>query len=424
MQRVMAEALAAAGCAVETRDYDPRAIPLKGEHAAEACLGPDMRRLVVARLPATDPDRAGLVMFSHPDSEPAGDEPGWRNDPFALTADGGRLHGWGVADALAGCAAGVAVMAHMARSTAPRGELWFVSAPSKRHGRGMAAALSDGLRADAAVYLHPAESGRGLNEIKAMTLGQAEFRITVDGAPPNISEPSQVPFAHLGVNPLDKAVSLYADLGALAQARAEDTDFAPTADAVGRAANLHIATMTCGAAVSPTRMAGSCAISGAISFPPGQALSQAKRELEQMLKRHARDDRWLSAHPPRLEWLSGVEGAMLPDEHPLCVMADDVLRTVTGARPVRNVLHAGSDIRNPMRQADIACIGFGCLCGDLSQNGGTDEWVDAADFGAMIDAATELAGRWCAAPPPAHVAGSSMNPDAHPIETTNARGTP
>ena len=46
---------------------------------------------------------------------------------------------------------------------------------------GVAAVLHAGHVADAAVYLHPAESGVGMREIKAFASGLLEFRITIEG---------------------------------------------------------------------------------------------------------------------------------------------------------------------------------------------------------------------------------------------------
>ena len=60
----------------------------------------------------------------------------------------------------------------------------------------MSALLHGGLRADAAVYLHPAESGVGMREIKAFCLGQLDFRITVQGQPPPTNEISHLAFTH------------------------------------------------------------------------------------------------------------------------------------------------------------------------------------------------------------------------------------
>ena len=80
-------------------------------------------------------------------------------------------------------------------------------------------------------------------------------------------------------------------------------------------------------------------------------------------------------------FLSGVTGAEVPLDHPLWTGdAARRCRRGTGAAPEINPLHTSSDIRNPMVQSGIPCVGLGPLCGDLTQNGGRDEWVDAADY--------------------------------------------
>ena len=72
----------------------------------------------------------------------------------------------------------------------------------------ISALLHGGLNADAALYLHPAESGAGLREVKAFASGQVEFRTVIEGRPPDTTEPLQTAFAHLAVNPIDKAISM------------------------------------------------------------------------------------------------------------------------------------------------------------------------------------------------------------------------
>jgi acetylornithine deacetylase len=51
-------------------------------------------------------------------------------------------------------------------------------------------------------------------------------------------------------------------------------------------------------------------------------------------------------------------------------------------------MHTSSDIRNPIVQKSIPTVGLGGLCGDLTQNGRHDEWVDVADYLRTIAATT------------------------------------
>ena len=211
--RVAAEARSI-GCAVETIRYRPASVPMVEEFATDVAMGDVTRACVVGRLPGTGGGRS-LILFAHPDSEPLAETSSWRHDPFVGTVDGGRLYGWSVADDLAGVATMVeALRAVLAGGLFPAGEVILASTPSKRHGRGISALLHGGLNADAALYLHPAESGAGLREVKAFASGQVEFRIVIEGRPPDTTEPLQTAFAHLAVNPIDKAISIYRALKA------------------------------------------------------------------------------------------------------------------------------------------------------------------------------------------------------------------
>jgi acetylornithine deacetylase len=60
-------------------------------------------------------------------------------------------------------------------------------------------------------------------------------------------------------------------------------------------------------------------------------------------------------------------------------------------------MHTSSDIRNPMVQNGIPCVGLGPLCGDLTQNGARDEWVDVADFKRGIGVIAGAIALWSAA---------------------------
>ena len=396
VQAIIAERLEAAGCSVERVAYDPAGVSLVGEFASRDVSNPEPREAVVGRLPGAA-DRASLLMFAHPDGEPADDVSAWQHPPFKGDVDGGRLYGWGVADDLAGCAAAVLAV-ERAAAVDGLGEVIFASTPSKRHARGVAAVLGTGIRADASLYLHPAESGLGMGEIKAMASGQLEFRVTVTGRAPETTEPGHTAFSHLAENPIDKAMVLIAALKALADERAGRVRHPLIEAEVGRATNLHVSTIRCGAMRKFSRVQETCEFGGAVSFPPGEPMAEVQSEVEAAIDAAALFDAWLSAHPPKIEWLSGTTGAEVPDDHPLWRVSSNAVERITGAPPKVNPMHTTSDIRNPMVQADIPCVGLGCLCGDLSQNGRHDEWIDAADFLRMVEVTTAVATDWCSRP--------------------------
>lgn len=394
VQALITARLRAAGCDVEVRPYDPALVPVIGEFASRRAQTAGMRSNVIGTL-AGDPARRSLMMFAHPDSEPVTDVDSWRNDAFAGTIVDGKLYGWGVADDLAGIAAGTLALARAARAGKPLGSVVMISAPSKRHARGVSAAMHQGLTADASLYLHPAESGAGLHEIKAFASGQIEFRITLTGRMPDTTEPGHTAFAHLAENPIDKAIIVHAALARLAGERAERIRHPALEAAVGRSTNLMISNFVCGDDSRFGRLNQTCVIGGAISFPPGETPEEVQAQIAAAVAAAAASDPWLSEHPPEIEWLAGVTGAECPPDHPLYLAAARAVSAATGAEPHVNPMHTSSDIRNPIVQKNIPTVGLGGLCGDLSQNGRRDEWVDVADYLRTIAATTAIILDWC-----------------------------
>lgn len=395
VQAAIAARLAQAGCVVSDHDYDPAEVPVVGEFAADASRATDRRRAVVGTLDG-QADLPSLLIFAHPDGEPVSDADQWTHDAFAGDVDAGKLYGWGVADDLAGCAAAVLAIEAAAASGQPMGRAVFASTPSKRYARGVAALLHDGLRADAALYLHPAESGVGMREIKALASGHVEFKITVTGKAPDTTEPGHTAFSHLGANPVDKAFVIHAALMALAEDRAARIRQPQIEARVGRATNLHISRIQCGEMRKLARIADECVMGGALSFPPGETLAEVRAEVEAAVAEAAASDDWLRDNPPRIDWLTGVTGAHVPEDHPLYQVTARAVGAVTGETPYVNVMHTSSDIRNPPVEAGIPCVAYGCLCGDLSQNEKRDEWVDVDDFLRMVEVTTKVVTDWCA----------------------------
>lgn len=394
VQSLISERLEKVGCTTRSFSYDPSTVPLYGELAASAAGHVGQRRAVVGELPG-DPTLPSLLIFAHPDGEPVASTDRWTHDPFAGTVIDGRVYGWGIADDLAGCAAAVLALEALAASPEPIGRAVFASTPSKRYARGVAALLHDGLQADASLYLHPAESGIGMQEIKAVASGQLEFHITVRGRFPDTTEPGHTAFSHLGVNPLDKALVIRAALMDLAEERVSRIRHPLIEAVVGRATNLHVSNIRCGEMNRFSRLNESCEMGVAISFPPGQTLEEVCAEVESAVATAASADPFLAENPPVLTWHTGVTGAEVPQDDALYLIASAAVQAVTGEEPRVNPMHTSSDIRNPMIEAGIPCVGLGCLGGDLTQNDHHDEWVDLADFHRMVAVTERIAKDWC-----------------------------
>ena len=397
VQAVVRNWLKAAGCTVETLPYDPATVPLVGEFAGEHARAAGNRQAVMGKIDG-DPRRRSLLLFAHPDSEPVGGLDAWQSDPFDGSISEGRLYGWGVADDLAGVAAAVLAVGHAVAKGWNLGQVLVAITPSKRHARGVAAVLHQGWTADAALYLHPAESGAGLNEIKAFASGHLEFRITVSGRLPETTEPGHTAFAHRAVNPIDKALLLVEALHALDRRRGRRVLHPALDAAVGRSTNVMVSAIGGGDGDRLGRLTETCVLGGAVSFPPGEMLDTVRSEVEAAIGEAAAGDAWLADHPPQIDWVAGVTGAECPPDHPLFRAAAQAIVERTGVAPHVNPMHTSSDIRNPAVQKGIPTIGLGGLCGDLSQNGRHDEWIDVEDYLRTIDVTTAIILDWCSAP--------------------------
>ncbi len=396
VQDHVAARLQALGCTVERLVYRPEDVPVRHEFASAAAMDAEPRESIVARFGGAGTGRS-VIFFAHPDGEPVRATERWSRDPFSGVIDNGRLFGWGVADDLAGVAGFVEALATLvAAGIAPAGAITLASTPSKRHARGVFQVLHAGFRADAAVYMHPAESGVGMHEIKAVASGLLELKVTVSGRLPETREPCHTAFAHRAVNPLDKAIHLIAALHRLGEERAARIHHPALERAVGRSTNILVANLICGTAGQSTRIADHCSFGVSVAFPPGERLEDVQSEVAGALAAAARADEWLCANPPAIGWIAGVTGAEVADSHPLYRTVSGAVTRVTGHAPFVNPLHTSSDIRVPMVQAGIPTVGLGPLGGDLTQNGGHDEWVDVADYLRSVTVAALVMAEWSA----------------------------
>ena len=133
VQRVVADAARALGCTVETVRYRPADVPMVAEFASAGAIDEGERASVVATFRGKGGGRS-VIFFAHPDGEPVAGTETWKRDPFAGIVDNGRIHGWGVADDLAGVAILIqGLQAVLEAGHAPAGDVILASTPSKRH---------------------------------------------------------------------------------------------------------------------------------------------------------------------------------------------------------------------------------------------------------------------------------------------------
>lgn len=394
IQDFVAANLRELGCRIEELHYRPAEVALVEEFAAGHAIPPRERRSVIGILPGSGAGRS-LMLFAHPDPEPISGLENWQRDPFAATTESGRLYGWGAADDLAGVAMMVqGLRVALAAGIKPAGNITLASTPSKQHARGVAAVLHNGYRADAAVYLHPAESGIGMQEIKAFAPGQLEFRITITGRLPETQEPAHTAFAHLAVNPLEKAWIVCRALYDLDRQRGQRVQHPALQAAIGRSTNLQVSTIHCGDAERLSRIDSRCVLGCALSFPPPERLENVMQEVESAIREAADSDAWLRETPPKVEWIAGVGAAETAPDAPLYRLVAEAVTAETGIAPRINPLHTASDIRNPIIQQGMPTVGLGPLCGNLTMAGGQDEWVDIADFHRAVRVTANIIARW------------------------------
>ncbi len=394
VQKLVAQQFERLGCEVETLHIRPATLELKHEFAARQEVPDEERISVVGKFKGAGNGRS-LLFFAHPDNPPQDGLEAWTHDPFAAEVEGGRLYGWGVGDDLVGVALmAEALSAIRSAGLAPEGDVILCSTPAKRNAQGVIALLSRGYVADAAVYLHPAESGAGMREIKAIASGLLRFRVEVAGEQPDTTEPGKTAFAHTAVNAADKAVVVIQALKAL-DARRGDRVHHPSLDkAVGRSTNLLLSSVQAGTPEGLTQVPETCFLGYSLTFPPNEKLQDVQQEVEACIREVASKDDWLEEHPPEVEWLFGTQGVETPVEHPLYRIVSEAIQEITLTEPFVNPLHSASDIRNPILFSGIPTVGMGPLAGNLAQNGLADEWVDVDDYIRAVKIAAKIILDW------------------------------
>lgn len=321
-----------------------------------------------------------LLLFAHYDTEPVHHPEQWETPPLMPTVKASRMYGLGTADSKAGLVSMITAVSVLRRADfQPQGALTLLSIQGKGGGIGGLTAFSRIEGADAAIYSHPAETGKGIQQLKTSSRGLLQFEIEFTGLTP---EPIDIGIPtsgdpRQGINAIEKAI-------AGAQVVQE---FANRHDVI-----LNIGTLHGGdaARIVPDR----AVLSGSLWFENG-SWRQWFEQMTAFVLEHdtIRNDRWLQKHPPRFAVIgTRANPASVDPDGAFVATLQSAIRAVSGQTPDFYTWHTASDIRVPMLVAQIPTIGLGAVGGNFY---GPNEWVDLDSMHQVTEVLVRAIVSWC-----------------------------
>ncbi len=331
---------------------------------------------VIGHPPAERAAKVGI--FAHVDTEAAGD--GWRTDPYRLTKAGSRLHGLGAADDKGGVAAMLVAAAALHESGGPLPTVMSL------HGKGGGSRGSlpvfertsqQGIDFDAVLYAHPAETGRGLVDIKHEVQGALDLTLTVTGwrgEPLETSGPDSALYAEGGS-------ALKACWGALEHLQATVL--------AGQEVNVGILEGGDRVGAVPESARARVRVLFTVDIPWRELLESMRTELDAYLSRLPAGGGTYRASLEQ-EGL-GTNFGTVDWESPASRELRDAIERVTGTAPRAYRNHYAGDIRFPIRILQAPAFGIGSLGGNFYA---PNEWVDEDDLVRLTAVIIETVTAW------------------------------
>jgi acetylornithine deacetylase len=312
------------------------------------------------------------AMFSHIDTHSIDD--GWESDPLSPVIRNGRMYGLGTSDDKGGVAAMLVAASILASKG---GRLPVVMSLHGKGGgsRGSLPVFDRLSKTDhgiqSVLYVHPAETGRGLEDIKNAVQGVVDFRLTVRGWRSPQMEIGSIDSSDwaTGGNALDKCWELIEIL---------------------RAGVFHDVQFNLGAMQGGDRV-GSVADEATATFRLKftgdytwhELLDSAREAIEDVVS-----GRWQSSldlagyrtNPGEADWTSPPSRALR-----------SAIEDVTGRTPEAYPNHYAGDIRYPIRLLGSPAYGIGSIGGNFY---GPNEWVDIDDLVNLVAVLVITMDRW------------------------------
>ncbi len=304
------------------------------------------------------------ALFAHIDTHLL--EDGWVSDPFEPLIRGSRLYGLGAGDDKGGIAA---MLVAAAALTEMEGLAPIVISS---HGKGGGSrgslpvfqrmnAMNAGI--DAMLYVHPAETGRGLADIKHAVRGVLDFSLSVEGwqgQPLEIGLPDSALW-HEGGNALTYLEGLLEHLKST----------------VLRDVNVNVGRLEAGQRPGAVPDSASAQIRLLFDsrFTWRELLASIESAVESYAPVEGQDSSRYKAHAASLGRHSNA--GEVPWDAPATLALRNAIEGVKGRAPASYPNHYGGDIRYPLRLLGAPSFGIGSLGGNFY---GPNEWIDIDDL--------------------------------------------
>lgn len=372
--------MTALGCTVDI--FEPDNARLAGYRDYTPGHSYKGRPNVVGRYRGSGGGRS-LILNTHIDVVPPGDESDWRYPPFSGTVAEGRVYRRGTSDTKSGMAVSLHALRILQRlGFKPRGDVILEAVVDEEGGgNGTLACVDRGYTADGAVCFEPTEGA-----VAIAHRGVLSLRILVEGQSGHAATKWR-----RGVSAIEKAMRLVRRLHEL-----EHDWLAHKVDPYLPAPTITVGQMVAG--IGPTTIPQSCRLEVDVKYLPREADeaglgSRVKAEVEAALLQEAQADPWLREHPPGFEWYVDVPPSSLRPDHPFALAASEVLEQVSG-QGVLGGFPAGCDARILSGVGKTPSIIYGP--GSLLDAHAVDESVSIEAYLRAIEFTACLIARWTA----------------------------
>ncbi len=333
------------------------------------------------KSPASSAPRS-LILNGHMDVVPTGSESLWSDSPWSGVIRDGQLYGRGSCDMKAGVASNIfAIHALQSLGFRPAGDLLVESVIGEESGGvGTLTTIVKGFKADAAIITEPTRL-----HLCPVQSGALTFRIKVAG---RAIHACMKPY---GISAIEKFYVLLQAVQQLEQRRHVEYKN-PLYEDPNNIAPVNFGTLHSGE--WPSTVPDELVVEGRFGVLPGESTDAARRALASALMAAAKQDSWLSDHPPHLEWFEGqFESGETAQDSPIVRAIAEGHAQVFGKAPIVQGVTYGSDLRLFTNHGGIPAVLYGP--GSIFDAHTVNEHVDLEEVVAATKVLACIVSSWC-----------------------------